>query len=224
MARITIDLEPLASLYGDDSDLIKAVVKNALACEIAGANGILLNTGEEFNPKQRKIIATLVDSLEIGLAVRTKAEDKHLSVLQDLKPAMVIISYERDKKDFLTTAITSLQIENILVALDIPLELEYVKEAAKLKSDYVVVNCQEYCAARTLNAQLDQLDKISKLFGLCSRLSIGGIASGPFIPHHLAKLSSAVQVEEFITGLPFFSNALIYGYEKTINNFKSSIS
>jgi pyridoxine 5'-phosphate synthase PdxJ len=224
MARMTIDLEPLADLYGNNADLVKAMVKNAVACEIAGADGIVFNGGKDFDQTRRRAVTILVDSLEIGLAVRIAAEEKSLRILQDLKPAMAIISFDRDKKGFLASAITSLQVENVLVALDIPSEMEYVKEAAKLKSDYVVVNCAAYCAARTLNAQLDELDKIAKLAGLCSRLSLGVIAAGPFTPHHLSKMRNTNQIEEYITGLPFFSDALIHGYEKTITALKSSIT
>lgn len=224
MARITIDLEPLAGLYGNNADLVKAIVKNALACEIAGADGVVVNGGKDFDQTRRKVVTILVDSLEIALAVRITAEEKSLSIMQDVKPAMAIISFDREKKGFLAGAITALQVENILVALDIPSEMEYVKEAAKLKSDYVIVNCAAYCTAHTLNAQLDELDKISKLAGLCSRLSLGVIAAGPFTPHHLSKMRSTNQIEEYFTGLPFFSSALIHGYEKTISALKSSLA
>ena len=224
MARITIDLEPLAGLYGNNTDLVKAIVKNALACEIAGADGVVINGGKDFDQARRKVVNILVDSLEIALAVRIGAEEKPLSIMQDIKPAMAIISFDRDKKGLLASAVTSLQIENILVALDIPTEMEYVKEAAKLKADYIIVNCAAYCAARTLNAQLDELEKITKLAGLCSRLSLGVIAAGPFTPHHVSKMRNTNQIEEYITGLPFFSNSLIHGYEKTIDALKSSLA
>ena len=224
MSRITIDLEPLAGLYGGDSDLVKAIVKNALACEIAGADGVLFNTGNEFDQARRRAVSILVDSLDIGLAVRMAPEERPLHMLQELKPAMAIIPFDREKKDFLSSAITSLQVENILVALNIPAEMDYVKEAAKLKSDYVVVNCDAYCAARTLNNQLDELEKISKLAGLCTRLSLGVIAAGSFRPCQLSKLSRTAQIEEYITGLPFFSISLMHGYEKTIAALKSSLA
>jgi pyridoxine 5'-phosphate synthase PdxJ len=223
MARITVNLEPLAGLYHDGSDLAKSMVKNALACEVAGADSILIGMGKEYDQKRKKVISLLVESLDINLSIKCGHDGKAIEALQDLKPGMVIMPYQPDKKDFLASTITNLQVENILTGLEVPLELEHVKEAAKLKCDYVILNCGIYCQAKTINARLDELGKISKLVALSSRLSMGAVVSGDFTPNHISQLAGAAQIEEYMTGLPFISSSLIYGYKKAIENLKFAL-
>ncbi len=224
MARITVNLEPLASLYQDGADMARSLVKNALACEIAGADGIVVGMGKEGDTKRRKAISLLIDSLDIPLSVKCGHDMRPLEILQDLKPGMVVLPYQADKKEFLSTAITNLQVENILTGLEIPLEIEQIKDAARLKADYIILNCAAYCQAGTINARVDELGKISKLVALSSRLSMGAVTSGDFNPGHLAQISGAAQVEEYMLGLPFFSSALIYGYKKAIENAKFALA
>jgi pyridoxine 5'-phosphate synthase PdxJ len=224
MARVTIDLEPLANLYLDGSDMVKSVVKNALACEIAGADSVIFGLGKELDQRRRKAASLLIDSLDIGLALRTGCETRSLEVIKDLKPAMALMKYSQDKKEALGAAITNLQVENILAALEIPLDIDQVKEAARLKCDYLVLNCEPYCSAKTINAQLDELSKISKLATLAGRLSMGIIVAGDFTAIQLSKLNGAGPIEEYVMGLPFFSNSLIHGYSKALQILKYALS
>jgi pyridoxine 5'-phosphate synthase PdxJ len=224
MARITIDLEPLANLYSDGSDMVKSVVKNALGCEIAGADSVIFGLGKELDQRRRKTASLLIESLDIALALRCNADARSLEAVKDLKPGMALLKFSEERKEALSTAITNLQVENILVGLEIPLDIDQVKEAAKLKCDYVILSCEPYCSAKTINAQIDEMNKISKLVGLANRLSLGTVVAGDFTPIHLSKLCGAAQIEEYVMGLPFFSNSLIHGYSKALQILKYALS
>lgn len=224
MTRITINLEPLAGLYQSEPDMIRAIIKNALACEIAGADSILIGMGKEYDQKRKKLISVLADNLDINLSVKSNLDDRSLETLTDLKPGMVILPFHTEKKELLGSAVTNLQVENILVGLEIPLELDLVKDAARLKCDYVILDCNSFCQAKSLTARLDELNKIVKLVGLCSRLSMGAAVSGDFSTNQLAMLGNAAKIEEFVLGLPFFSSSLIYGYARAIEMAKYSLA
>jgi pyridoxine 5'-phosphate synthase PdxJ len=224
MARITIDLEPLANLYSDGSDMIKAVVKNGQACEIAGADSVIFGMGKEYDQRRKRAAMLLIDSLDIALAIRCGSDTRSFEATQDLKPAMAMLKFTSERRETPSTAITNLQVVNILVGMEVGLDIDQIKEAARLKCDYAILNCESFCAARTVNAQLDELGKISKLAGLANRLSMGVIASGDFTPLHLSKLSGAAQIEEYIMGLPFISNALIHGYSKALDILRHALS
>jgi pyridoxine 5'-phosphate synthase PdxJ len=224
MTRITIDLEPLAGLYQDGAEMVKSLVKNALACEIGGADSVVIGIGKETDQKRKRVVSLLIESLDISLSVKAGLDERTLEILQELKPGMVILPYQPDKREVLASTITNFQIENILVGLEIPLELEQVKEAAKLKCDYAILNSASYCSAKTVNARIDELNKIVKIAGLCNRLSVGVIAAGNFGINQLSRLNSAVQIEEYILGLPFYSSSLIYGYAKAIEGIRFAVS
>ncbi len=223
MARITIDLEPLANLYLDGSDMTKAIVKNAVACEIAGADSVIFGLGKELDQRRRKTASLLIDNLDIGLAVRCNLDNRSLEALQDLKPAMALIKFDSGRREVISSAITSLQIENILVGMEIPLDIDQIKEAARFKCDYAILNCEPFCSAKTVNAQIDELGKVSKLANLAGRLSMGVVLSGNFTPIHLSKLCGAAQIEEYVMGLPFFSDSLIHGYAGALQILKNAM-
>ena len=222
MARITINLEPLAGLYHDSNEMARAIFKNATACEIAGADSVMINLGNDS--RKRKIISSLIETLGIGVTVRAGSDDKSLESLIDLRPAMAMIPFQADRKDTLSTGITNLQIENVLVGMEVPIELDHVKEAARLKCDYVILNCEQFCSASSINAQLEELNKISKLAVLASRLSLGAIVSGDFNSGHLARMKGALAIEEIIMGIPFFSVSLIHGYSRALEIARFALS
>jgi pyridoxine 5'-phosphate synthase PdxJ len=224
MSRITIDLEPLSTLYRESSDLTRAIVRNALSCEIAGADSVLIGMGNDNDQRRRKLISLLVDSLNINLAVKSGLDDRSLEALAEMKPAMVIFPYQAERKDLLTNAVTNLQVEGILVGLEIPLNIEHIKDAARLKSDYVILNCEPYCSARNMNARLDEMNNVVKLASLSARLSMGVIAAGDFSPGLLSKLNGAVHIEEYVVGLHFFTSSLIHGYGKALDIIRFSLS
>jgi pyridoxine 5'-phosphate synthase PdxJ len=202
----------------------RVIVKNALSCEIAGADSVAISMGHEYDQRKRKLIALLVESVNINLAVKTGLDDRSLDALGDIKPAMVIFPYQAERREVLSGAVTNLQVENILVGLEIPLDVEPIKDAAKLKCDYVVLNCEPYVSSKNLNARLDELNKIVKMAGLGGRLSLGTIASGDFSPNLLSKMNAAVQMEEYIVGLHFFNNSLIHGYSKAMDILRFALS
>ena len=214
MTRITINLEPLAGIYRDGVDKARAIIKNALACEVAGADGVLVSLDGE--PMKRKVISSLVETLDIGLTIKSALDSKSLESVIDSRPAMVIIPYHSEKTESLFTTTTNLQVENILVALEIPLELDSVKTAARLKCDYVALSCEPFCSAKTVNAQLEELGRVSKLAALASRLSMGTVVCGDFSISQLGKMKSSLNVEEYVLGVPFFSDALVHGYSKAL--------
>jgi pyridoxine 5'-phosphate synthase PdxJ len=223
MIRITIDLEPLANLYLDGSDMVKAMVKNGLACEIAGADSIIFGLGKEYDQRRRRAASLLADSLDIPLAIRCGADSRSLEAVQDLKAAMVLLKLAPERREISSTAITNLQVANVLVGMEVALDIDQIKEAARLKCDYTILNCESFCFAKTVNAQLNELGKISKLAGLANRLSMGVAAIGDFTPIHLSKLRDAAHIEEYIMGLPFISSALIHGYEKALEVLRHAL-
>lgn len=223
MARITIDLEPLANLYMDGSDMVKSVVKNGLACEIAGADSIIFGLGKELEARHRKAATLLKESLDIPLAFRCGVDNRSLEAVQDLKPAMALLKYSPNKNDALGAAITNLQVENILVGMEVSLDIDQIKETARLKCDYAIINCEPFCSARTITAQLDELGKVSKLASLAGRLSMGAVLSGDFTALHLSKLCGAAQIEEYVMGLPFISSSLIHGYGRALEILRHAL-
>lgn len=218
MARVSIDLEPLCRLYPDGHDLQKALIKNSLAIESAGADGVVISTGEDYDAGRKKALSILAESLDMNLSVKTTLNEQWIEALGELKPAMVIFSFDGNDDEFSGDLVTRFQIENILVGFGIKPQIELVKTVGRLKGDFVIIDCQAYCQAATLNAQLEEINKIARTAALGSKLSMGVVASGDFSNQRLQKLARTKTIEEFFIGLPVLGNALIDGYNRAIKS------
>jgi len=220
--RISVDLEPLLRLYDfEGAQLHKLILKNALALESAGADGIVFATGQTYDPARRRVISTLAENLDINLSLRTVIDQQWLDAMPEIKPSMVIFPFEGTYEDRYRDAVTRLQVENILVAFNIKPQLELVKAAAKLKGDFVVFDCRDYLKARNLGSQIEELNQISKAAALATRLSMGSIADGDFDSRKLAELNGAKAAEEVFIGIPILSGALQHGYADVLSRLKS---
>ena len=154
MARLSIDLEPLCRLYSGGPDLQKALIKHGMAIESAGADGVVVSTGEGYDAGRKKALSILAENLDINLSIKTTLNEQWIEALRELKPAMVIFPFDGDD-EFPGDLVTRFQIENILVGFEIPLRIELVKTVARLKADFLIFDCRSYCRAETLNAQIE---------------------------------------------------------------------
>ena len=222
MIRLSVDLEPLYRLYhGRGAETFKPLLKHAVALESAGADGIVFGTGKEYEPGRRRILTALSESLDIALAVRTSTNQQWLETLQEIKPSMAIFRFDGSDEDTLKGIVTRLQVQNILVAFEIDAEIELVKKAAGLKSDFLIFDCEPYLGAHSLSDQIERLNRISKCAALASRLSIGCIAAGDFDRQRLHKLIETKSIEEIFVGLPVFTDSLLGGYRDSLSSLKA---
>jgi len=220
--RISVDLDPLLRLYDiDGARLHKLILKNALAIESAGADGIVIGTGEAYDPSRRRVISTLAENLDINLSLRAIIDQQWMEAILEIKPSMVVFPFDGGYEDHYRDAVTRLQVANILVAFNIKPQLELVKSTAKMKGDFVVFNCESYLKAGSIGAQIESLNEISRAAALAARLSLGTIIDGDFDKRRLNEIELAKSAEEAFIGISILSGALQRGYADTITYLKS---
>lgn len=219
MSRIIVDLEPLYRLY-DGGDVQRALLKQAIALEIAGADGVFVYTGP-FSQARAKTLANLKANLGITLTVRVESDQEWIETLLDIKPSMVVFGLDGSDQDNLKENIIRVQVANILAAVEIPLDINSVKQAARLKADYLMLDCQRYCAVESLNEEIEELNLISKLASLGVKLAMGTAAKGDFSRPKLRKLAQMRTIEEYFVGLPLLSESLVRGYTDTLQDIKA---
>ena len=222
MIRLSVDLEALYRLYAAGGiEAYKPLLKQALALESAGADGIVFKVGGPYDPGRRRVISVLSESLDISLSVRTSLDEQWIQAILETKPSLAIFTLDGTSEDSYREVVTRLQVQNILVAFEVRPQAEAIKTAAKLKGDFLVFGCDSYLEAKGLGDQIEQLNSISRAAALGSRLSMGSIASGDFDRQKLARLVQTKSVEEVFIGLPVFTDSLIRGYQEAIKSIKS---
>ena len=222
--KISVDLEPLCSLYGQGKDIQKAMIRHSMALESAGADGVVISTGNEFAAWRKKTISILSDSLRAGLIVKTSFDGRWFEVLHEVKPSMVFSRFEGGDDPSLKNAVTGFQVVNILVGLEVEPEIELVKAAGKMKCDFLILDCTKFIEAKTVNSRIEELNRISRAAALGQRLSMGVVASGEIEREHLSRLADTKTIEEFFVGIPAFGSALVSGYKDSISSMRSAVS
>ncbi|UCC80059.1 MAG: pyridoxine 5'-phosphate synthase [Candidatus Zixiibacteriota bacterium] len=222
MARLTADLKPIEQFYKFGNPQ-KEILRHCLSLEMAGVESVLINTGDGFEPSRSRLLEIVKDTLNIGLTVETEAGEQWIEALQEIKPSMVIFNYDDSRYEEYSGFVTRLQVKDILVAFRIKDNVEYVKKAARLKSDYIILDCGPYCDTESMNKEVEELNKIAKISSLGKKLSMGVIASGEFNKRKLKRLHDTGAVEEFILELRFFSESLLYGYGTAVWNIRSTL-
>jgi len=219
MFRLSVDLEPLFRLYNaDGAEIHKPLLKNALALESAGADGVVLGNYGAYDPVRLRVFRGLAENLDMNLSIRTSIEEQWIEALLEIKPSLTIFAFDGKQADKIGIIVTRLQVANILVAFEIEPDLELVKQAARLKGDFLVFNCAKYLEAENVGGQIEQLNSISKAAALGSRLSLGSIAAGDFDKPRLARLIQTGGIEEVFIGMPVLSESLLKGYRDSMNS------
>jgi hypothetical protein len=222
--KVSIDLEPLCDLYGKGKDVQKALVRQALALESAGADGIVIGTGQEIEAWRKKAITILAESLRVGLIIRSPFDGRWFEVLHEIKPSMVYSHFDGGDDQNLKNVVTGFQVINILVGLEVEPEIELVKAAGKMKCDFLILDCSKFIAAKTVNSRIEELNRISRAAALGQRLSMGVVAVGALEREHLTRLAETKTIEEFFVGIPAYGSALVSGYKDAMSSMKSAIS
>ena len=190
---------------------------------MAGADSVLINSGDNYEPSKGRLLETLKSTLNIGLTVEAAADKEWVESLQEIKPSMVVFRYDDSRYDDFSNFVTRLQVEDILIAFRIENDVDFIKKAARLKADYFILNCERYCDSVSLNEEVEELNNIAKLASLGKKLSMGVIASGEFSKRKLKRMYDTGAVEEFVLGLSFFSESLLNGYSTAVRNIRSAL-
>lgn len=216
------DLSQIERFY-QGTDPRKEILRQCLALEMAGVDSVLLAAAGDYDPPRGRLLELVKGTLNIGLTVQAPCDNKWIESLQEIKPSMVIFDYDENREGELSGYVTRLQVQDILIGFRIPDDVEFIKKAARLKADYIVMSCDSFCAAVSLNNELDELNKIVKLASLGKKLSMGVIATGNFNKRKLKLLNDTGSIEEFMLGSELFSESLLSGHATAIRKIRSSL-
>jgi pyridoxine 5'-phosphate synthase PdxJ len=221
MIRITVLLNEIYNLNGvKEGRGLGFKAQAASICELAGADGLAYRiSSDSFNQADERTVRLLKEISHIPIALVIPGSDREVEKTIDLKPDMaVILSSGASTQDY----ITRLQVSDIIAAVMMGPELDLIKDAAKMKADYVVIDVTSYCTEQSYSNKIVIFDKVAKAAALAKRLSMGAIIYGPLTPGEMTKFAELEGVEEFFVGQEMAAKAILNGLEKTLNTFKKA--
>jgi pyridoxine 5-phosphate synthase len=229
MPKLSINIDHVATLREARKSSEPDPIAAAIAAELAGADGITIHLrGDRRHIKDRdlKILKEVVKtSLNLEMAATQEMSEKAL----EIKPDMVTLVPERegeittegglnvvDNYEKLSQIIPKLQINGMLVSLFVNPDIESIKSAAKLKTDFVEINTAKYSEAKNLGEKIEELEKIERMVELAYRLSLGINAGHGLNYKNIVEIARIKHIDEFSIGHSIVARAVIVGFERAV--------
>ena len=229
MPKLSINIDHVATLREARKSSEPDPIAAAISAELAGADGITIHLrGDRRHIKDRdlKILREVVKtSLNLEMAATQEMLEKAL----EIKPDMATLVPERegeittegglnvvDNYERLSQIIPKLQINGMLVSLFVNPDIESIKSAAKLKTDFVEINTAKYSEAKNLGEKIEELEKIERMVELAYRLSLGINAGHGLNYKNVVEIARIKHIDEFSIGHSIVARAVIVGFERAV--------
>jgi pyridoxine 5-phosphate synthase len=229
MARLSVNVDHVATLREARGGKLPDPVAAAIIAEMAGADGITIHLrGDRRHIKDRDlyILRNVVHThLNLEMAANPHMLEKALEVV----PNMVTLVPERPGEktteggldleanyDLISEIIGELQAKEILVSLFVNPDIDSVKSSAKLQADYIELNTTAYTEAETASKESEELERLGQMAELAEKLGLGINAGHGLNYKNVERLLEIEQIEEVSIGHALVARAVMVGFHGAV--------
>lgn len=229
MARLSVNVDHVATLRQARLGNEPCPVLAALMAELAGAHGITVHLREDRRHIQDRDLFILRKTIKTKLNLEMSATKEMLKVALETKPDMVTLVPE--KRQELTTeggldlrthhenlkgVVTSLRDAGIHVNLFIDPAPDVVKMCHRLGSDGVELHTGRYAEAATEREKGAELKKVHDSALLARRLNLKVHAGHGLDYRNIRPLAEIKEIEEFAIGFSIVARGVYTGMEEAV--------
>ncbi|HEX9917306.1 MAG TPA: pyridoxine 5'-phosphate synthase [candidate division Zixibacteria bacterium] len=227
MPKLSVNVDHVATLREarkvDQPDPVVA----AIMAELAGADGITVHLRKDRRHINDRDLGILREVIKSSLNLEMAATEEMVERAIEIKPDMVTLVPE--KKEELTTEggldlqanfenlsqrVSKLQINEMFVSLFVNPDMESIKQAAKLRADFVEINTDAYSRAKKLSQKIEELERIERIVGLAYKLGLRINAGHGLNYTNISDLVMIEHIEEFSIGHAIVARAVLVGFER----------
>ncbi len=231
MARLSVNVDHVATLRNARLDKEPDPVTAALKAEIAGADGITVHLREDRRHIQDRDLTVLKRTIKTRLNLEMAATKEMLGIALKVKPHMVTIVPE--KRQELTTEgglevrtnveklkmfIQPLKESKIAVNLFIDPSPDVVKFCHKVGSDGVEIHTGRYADSETERDRTVELKKIYDSVMLAKRVGLKIHAGHGLDYHNVKRVAAIKEIEEFAIGFAIVARSVYTGIEDAVKD------
>ena len=229
MPKLSVNVDHVATLREARRSFEPEPVAAAITAELAGADGITIHLRQDRRHIKDRDLRILRDVVKTSLNLEMAATQEMLEKALEVKPDMVTLVPERegeitteggmnvqDNYENLSRIIPQLQINGILVSLFINPEIESIKAAAKLKTDFVEMNTSKYSEVKNLGEKIEELEKIERMVELAYKLHLGINAGHGLNYKNIVGIAKIKHIDEFSIGHSIVARAVLVGFERAV--------
>lgn len=229
MARLSVNIDHIATLrqarLGKEPDPVTA----ASIVELAGADGITVHLREDRRHIQDRDVRLLRETVKTKLNLEMAATEEMISVAIEVKPDMVTLVPEKRaeltteggldviiNKESLLQQVSILKGGGITVSLFINPEIDQVKGALRVGADYVEIHTGRYADAVNKEEGEIEFGRILDAVKAASKLRLGINAGHGLNYINIKKISKIAEIEEFSIGHGIIARAALVGLDRAV--------
>jgi pyridoxine 5-phosphate synthase len=236
MARLGVNIDHVATLRqarrGAEPDPIAA----AVLVEMGGADGIVVHLREDRRHIQDRDLRLLREVIHTKLDLEMAGTDAMVKIALEIKPDMVTLVPERRQEltteggldiaghlENLKKAIDLLHDGGIIVSLFIDPDLDQIKTAHKINTDYIEIHTGRYANATKHKEQNAELEAIGQAAKLAYKLGLGVNAGHGITYRNIKRLTQFHEIVEYNIGHSIMARAFFVGLEQAVREMKDLV-
>ena len=229
MARLSVNIDHIATLrqarLGKEPDPVTA----AFIVELAGADGITVHLREDRRHIQDRDVRLLRETVKTKLNLEMAATEEMINIAMEVKPDMVTLVPEKRaeltteggldviiNKETLSKQVSILKDGGITVSLFINSEIDQVKAALRIGADYVEIHTGRYADAVNKEEEEIEFGRILDAIKAASKLRLGINAGHGLNYINIKKISKISEIEEFSIGHSIIARSALVGLDRAV--------
>jgi pyridoxine 5-phosphate synthase len=205
------------------------LLPGAVLAEIAGADGIAVQLRRDRRVVTGRDLHLLKAAVKTKLIVFMPPVDELIERLREVKPWMVVFVSDQPNVDNLPGTIdfhntpvdfaplvAQLEGEEMSVGFFVSPDPNEIKGAEKAGASAIVINCQRYTTARTVDEAQAGLDEIDRAVQLAVKSQMTTYCTGGLSYKNISALTELGTVSEFIVGRAICGRAVLVGMERAV--------
>lgn len=237
MAKLAVNVDYVATVRqarrAEEPDPVTA----AALAELAGAQGIVVHLREDRRHTQERDLNLLRQTVKTRLNLEMTASQEMLKIALSVKPDMVTLVPER-REEVATEGGLEVQLNrenlkkyvrlfkdaDITVSLFISPDLDQIKAAQWVETDYIEVHTGPFCEARTISQRQEEFDRIHNAVKLAHKIGLGVKAGHGLDYRNIGWLADVAEIEEFTIGHAIVARAVLIGFERAVREMVELIN
>jgi len=236
MARLGVNIDHVATLRQARGGVEPDPIVAAVLAEQAGADGIVVHLREDRRHIQDRDLRLLRQILQTKLDLEMAPIDEMVKIALEVRPDIVTLVPERREEktteggldvlaqmERLKEVVGLLREGGIVVSLFIEPNLEVIKAAHKLGTDYVELHTGHYANARRASEEAAALEALQQSARFAAKLNLGVNAGHGLTYRNVRRLAAMKEIVEFNIGHSIIARAVQVGMERAVKDMKELV-
>jgi pyridoxine 5-phosphate synthase len=237
MVKLCVNIDHIATVRQARLAAEPDPVYAAAICESAGADGITVHLREDRRHIQDRDVYLLRKTVKTKLNLEMSIADDIVNIALEVKPDMVTLVPEKRKeltteggldiianKTAVKKVIARLQAKGIITSLFIDPDLDQIKVAKVLKTDYVELHTGAYAEAKDEKKKARELSKLENAASCVLNNGLRLNAGHGLDYRNVVSVAKITGVEDLNIGYSIIARAVLVGLEQAVREMKALVN